>query len=165
MAEAPPPSSRMPRTPTGLRAAEEALEAEEKLLLERAAVLEREVVRHRERQEAAQAARRRVEEQRAAEAELEVWESALKVEVQTTVERLNEQRASQIARCKHFEQTLQANVEAMQAMQAQVQRRATALDAAFDAAVGRLNGACSDAIAQRRAQAASAVDMPSLPAA
>ena len=68
---------------------------------------------------------------------------------------------------RDFEQTLQANIEAMQAMQAQVQRRASALDAAFDAAVGRLNGACTDAIAQRRAQAATAspIRMPPLPAA
>ena len=52
------------------------------------------------------------------------------------------------------EAQLQANIEAMTAMQVQVRRRAVALDTSFDAAVQRLSVAYADAVATRRGQQA-----------
>ena len=57
--------------------------------------------------------RQRAEEERQAEAELERWAAELRAEVDTTIERLNAQRAQQIERCEQFDKTLQANIESM----------------------------------------------------
>ena len=70
--------------------------------------------------------------------------------------RLNAQRAQQLARCSQFEQTLQSNIDALLAMQQQVRRRSAALDSAFDACVQRLSGAYTDSVARRREQLAQA---------
>lgn len=77
----------------------------------------------------------------------------LRTEVDKTIQRLNVQRAQQVARCQQFEQNLQANIEAMQQMQQQVRRRAVALGTAFDACVSRLSTAHVEAVAVRRQQA------------
>lgn len=136
-------------------AAEQALQAEESMLLQRAADLEKQVREHKLRKEAAALAKQQAEEQRKAEEELEKWAQELKAEVDKTIERLNAQRATQIARCQQFDATLQANIEAMQQMQMQVRRRQAALDAAFDAAAAKVANAHHDAVLTRRRQAAA----------
>ena len=148
-------SSDAPKLDAGLLAKEEALMAEERALLARAAALERQVQRHKEAKEAARVARVKAEEREKAEREFEQWASELRSEVDNTVTRLNAQRTQQIARCRQFDDQLQQNIDQMLAMQQQVRRRATALDAAFDACVGRLSGAYSDAVARRRRQQAA----------
>lgn len=134
--------------------AEQQIVAEEASLMQRAKDLERQVLEHKQRKEAALLARQQAEEQRQAEEEMEQWAQQLRAEVEKTIERLNVQRTQQIARCQQFDNTLQANIEAMQQMQQQVRRRQAALDAAFDAATAKLTTAHIDAVAVRRQQAA-----------
>ena len=148
------------RLDAGLVATEEALAAEERALLARAAALEKQVKQHREAKEAARAVRQKAEEQQKAEAEFEQWAVELRKEVDNTVTRLNAQRTQQVSRCRQFDETLQQNIDAMLSMQQQVRRRATALDAAFDACVGRLSGAYTDAVARRRRQQAAEAEHP-----
>lgn len=131
---------------------EASLEAEEQALLQRAAVLERQVRQHALQKAAAAAARKQAEARERTEAELQRWQGELRGEVDGAVRRLNEQRGVQLERCAQFEETLQANIEAMQAMQHNVRRRAAALDTAFDACVQRLGTAYVDAVALRRQQ-------------
>jgi chromosome segregation ATPase len=140
-------------------AAEEVLSQQEQQLLARAAALERQVQEHNAQKEAIREARRSAEEQRAAEVALEKWQAELRRETDVAIERLNEQRAKQLSRCHQFERQLQANIEQMVEMQAQVQRRAVALDSAFDACVSRLSGAYADAVARRRGQQATAAEL------
>ena len=94
------------------------------------------------------------EEAKAAEEALDNWQAELRRETDVAIARLNEQRQSQLTRCTQFEAQLQANIEAMTAMQVQVRRRAVALDTSFDAAVQRLSVAYADAVATRRGQQA-----------
>jgi hypothetical protein len=106
--------------------------------------------------EAAREARRRADERHAAEAALQRWQSELRSETEVAIARLNEQRAAQLTKCAEFEAKLQANIEAMQAMQVQVRRRAAAIDTAFDATVARLSGSYTDAVACMAEQVAAA---------
>ena len=84
---------------------------------------------------------------------MQQWQAELRAEVEAAIGRINAERKQQIERCTSFEATLQANIDAMQAMQLQVRRRAAALDTSFDACVHRLSSAYVSAVAQRRQQA------------
>jgi colicin import membrane protein len=150
-AAAPPPSLEAEPVPD-----EAELEAEEWELMRKAEALEREVAEHKAAKEAAREARRRADERHAAEAALQRWQSELRAETEVAIARLNEQRAAQLTKCAEFEAKLQANIEAMQAMQVQVRRRAAAIDTAFDATVARLSGSYTDAVACMAEQVAAA---------
>ena len=120
--------------------------------MQRAAALERQVMQHKSKKAAILEQKKQAEEAKAAEEALDNWTScAARL---TAIARLNEQRQSQLTRCTQFEAQLQANIEAMTAMQVQVRRRAVALDTSFDAAVQRLSVAYADAVATRRGQQA-----------
>ena len=133
---------------------EAALDVEEQALMAKAEALERAVAEHRAQKAAALLARRRAEERQATETALAQWQAELRAETEGAISRLNEQRVAQLAKCADFEAKLQANIEAMQAMQLQVRRRAAAIDTAFDATVQRLSGSYTDAVARRAASVA-----------
>lgn len=128
------------------------LAAEEQALVQRAAALERSVRQHKAAKEAALAAKQLAEQRQAAEGELQRWQAELRAEVDGAIGRLQAQREDQLAKCRRFESTLEANVEQLQAMLLQVRRRASALDTAFDACVQRLSSSYAEAVAARRAQ-------------
>jgi len=144
---------------------EDMLAAEEAALLSRAEALELMVRQHRAHRESARAARQRAEEQQAEEAQMQQWQAELRCEVEAAIGRINAERKQQIERCTTFEATLQANIDAMQAMQLQVRRRAAALDTSFDACIHRLSSAYVSAVAQRRQQAQPACDAAACDAA
>ena len=139
-----------------LDSVEAALAAEESTLVQRAQTLERQVKQHKAAKAAAKAAREQEEARRSAEEELLQWQGALRTEVETAVNRINEQRVAQLERCANFEETLQGNIKTLQDTLHQVRHRAAALDTAFDACVQRLSSAYVDAVALRRQQAAEA---------
>ena len=135
-------------------AAEASLDEQERALMQRAAALERQVMQHKSKKAAILEQKKQAEEAKAAEEALDNWQAELRRETDVAIARLNEQRQSQLTRCTQFEAQLQANIEAMTAMQVQVRRRAVALDTSFDAAVQRLSVAYADAVATRRGQQA-----------
>ena len=134
---------------------EAALAAEEAELVRKAQALERAVQKHKQQKAAAASAREEAEAQQRQEEEMQRWQASLRSEVESAVQRLNEQRLSQLERCAQFEDALQANISQMQGTLHQVRRRAAALDTAFDACVQRLSTAYVDAVAARRQDAAS----------
>lgn len=142
-------------------AAEQTLEQQERVLVERAAALERQVAQHKADKEKIRLARKHAEQQQASERALDQWQHELRKETDTAIARLNDQRTSQLARCTAFEQQLQTNIDAMLEMQAQVRRRAVALDTSFDACVSRLTNAYADAVAKRRGEQAATARAPS----
>jgi len=101
---------------------------------------------------ALEAQRARVHARRARELELHGWSARLQAQVSHAVALLDDQRREELDKCAAFDESLVANIAALEGMRVGVRRRAEALDASYAQTAHRMCILAEEALLTRRAQ-------------